>query len=160
MDPLAGSYYVESMTDWMEEKCFEYFEKIEKEGGIYKGIETGFFQRELARSAYDYAQQLETEDEIIVGVNRFQNKDEKLEIPILKIGQDAEKKQVESLAKVKADRDQAMVDSTLDRLKQAAEADRNVMPELIDCCRAYATVGEMTEVLRVVYGEYREPAFI
>lgn len=160
VDPLAGSYYVEDLTDWMETKCFEYFEKIEKEGGIYKGIETGFFQRELARSAYDYAQQLETEDEIIVGVNRFQNHDEKLDIPILKIGQDAEKKQVESLAKVKSGRDQAQVESCLERLKQAAEAERNVMPELIDCSRAYATVGEMVEVLRVVYGEYREPAFI
>ena len=160
VDPLAGSYFVEDLTDWMETKCFEYFEKIEKEGGIYKGIESGFFQRELARSAYDYAQKLETGEEIIVGVNRFQNKDEQLEIPILKIGKDAEQKQVQSLAKVKAERDQSKVDSCLERLKQAAEADRNVMPELIDCSRAYATVGEMVEVLRVVYGEYREPAFI
>ena len=95
-----------------------------------------------------------------MGVNRFQNKEEQLEIPILKIGKDAEQKQVQSLAKVKAERDQSKVDSCLERLKQAAEADRNVMPELIDCSRAYATVGEMVEVLRVVYGEYREPAFI
>jgi len=160
VDPLAGSYYVEELTDWMETKCFEYFEKIEKEGGIYKGIESGFFQRELARTAYEYAQKLETEEEIIVGVNRFQNPDEELEIPILKIGQDAEQRQMESLSKVKAERDQSKVDSCLERLKQAAEAERNVMPELIDCSRAYATVGEMVEVLRTVYGEYREPAFI
>lgn len=160
VDPLAGSYYVEDLTDWMETKCFEYFEKIEKEGGIYKGIESGFFQRELGRSAYDYAQKLETQDEIIVGVNKFQNPDEVLEIPILKIGQDAEEKQTKSLAAVKAKRDQAQVDSCLERLKQAAEAERNVMPELIDAARAYATVGEMVQVLRVVYGEYREPAFI
>ena len=160
VDPLAGSYYVEHQTDWMIEKCFEYFDKIEKEGGIYKGIESGFFQRELARSAYDYAQKLETQEEIIVGVNKFQNEDEQLEIPILKIGRDAEQKQVDSLKKVKAERDQARVDSSLEALKKSAEADRNVMPELIDCCRAYATVGEMSEVLRTVYGEYKEPAFI
>ena len=160
VDPLAGSYYVEDLTDWMEQKCFEYFEKIEKEGGIYGGIESGFFQRELARSAYDYAQKLETGEEIIVGVNKFQNKDEKLEIPILKIGQDAEEKQLKSLAKVRQERDQAKVDSTLERLKSAAQAERNVMPELLDCVRVYATVGEMVEVLKVVYGEYREPAFI
>jgi methylmalonyl-CoA mutase N-terminal domain/subunit len=160
VDPLAGSYYVEAMTDWMETKCFEYFEKIEKEGGIYKGIESGFFQRELARSAYDYAQQLETGEEIIVGVNKFVNEDEKLDIPILKIGKDAEKKQLASLAKVRAERDQAKVDSSLERLKVAAEAERNVMPELLDCVRVYATVGEMVDVMKVVYGEYREPAFI
>jgi methylmalonyl-CoA mutase, N-terminal domain len=160
VDPLAGSYYVEDLTDWMETKCFEYFEKIEKEGGIYKGIESGFFQRELGRSAYDYAQKLETLDEIIVGVNKFQNPNEKLDIPILKIGKDAERTQLASLAKVKAERDSAKVESCLELLKQAATAERNVMPELVDCARAYATVGEMVEVLRKVYGEYREPAFI
>lgn len=160
VDPLAGSYYVEDMTDWMEKKCFEYFEKIEKEGGIYKGIESGFFQRELARTAYDYAQKLEEQDEIIVGVNKFVNKDEKLDIPILKIGQDAEKKQVDALTRVRAERDQAKVDSALERLKQAATEDKNLMPELLDCVRVYATVGEMVDVLKVVYGEYREPAFI
>jgi len=160
VDPLAGSYYVEDLTDWMETKCFEYFEKIEKEGGIYKGIESGFFQRELGRSAYDYAQKLETLDEVIVGVNKFQNVGETVDIPILKIGQDAETKQVASLAKVRAERDQAKVESSLELLKQAAQADRNVMPELVDCARAYASVGEMVEVLRKVYGEYREPAFI
>ena len=160
VDPLAGSYYVEDLTDWMEKKCFEYFEKIEKEGGIYKGIESGFFQRELGRSAYDYAQKLEELDEIIVGVNKFKNLNEELDIPILKIGKDAEEKQTKALAKVKSERDSTQVESCLERLKQAIESDKNVMPELIDCARAYVSVGEMVDVMKAVYGEYREPAFI
>lgn len=160
VDPLAGSYFVEDMTDWMVNECFAYFEKIEAQGGIYEGIENGFFQNELARSAYDYALKLETQDEIIVGVNKFENPDEKLEIPILKIGKDAEERQRKSLAKVKAERDDAAVKSALERLKASAAAERNVMPELLDAVRVYATVGEMVEVLKAVYGEYREPAFI
>ncbi len=160
VDPLAGSYFVEEMTDWMIEECFAAFEKIDAEGGIYDGIESGYFQRELARSAYDYAQKLETGEEVIVGVNRFQNPDEKLDIPLLKIGRDAEDRQCQSLAKVKAERNQSKVDETLARLKEAALAERNVMPELLDATRAYATLGEMVEVLKVVYGEYREPIFI
>jgi methylmalonyl-CoA mutase N-terminal domain/subunit len=160
VDPLAGSYFIEDLTDWMIKGCFGYFDKIESEGGIYKGIENGFFQRELARSAYEYAQQLESGEEIIVGVNKFQNPGEKLDIPILKIGRDAEERQCKSLAEVKAGRDQAAVDNTLARLREAAEADRNIMPELIDASRAYATLGEMVEIMKAVYGEYREPAFI
>jgi methylmalonyl-CoA mutase N-terminal domain/subunit len=160
VDPLAGSYFVEDMTDWMIKECFGYFEKIESEGGIYKAIESGFFQRELARSAYDYAQQLESEEEIIVGVNRFQNPGEKLEIPILKIGRDAEQRQCATLAEVKADRDQTAVDKALARLREAASAEHNIMPALLDAVRVYATLGEMVEVMKAVYGEYREPAFI
>lgn len=160
VDPLAGSFFVEDLTDWMIRECFNYFEKIEAEGGIYKGIENGFFQRELARSAYDYAQKLETGEEVIVGVNRFQNQNEALEIPILKIGRDAEERQCKTLAALRESRDAAKVDRALDRLKEAAEANRNVMPELIEACRSYASVGEMVEVMRSVYGEYREPAVI
>ena len=160
VDPLAGSYFVEDQTDWMINECFALFEKIENEGGIYKGIENGFFQRELARSAYEYALALEEGDEVIVGVNKFQNPDEKLDIPILKIGKEAETRQCKSLAEVKSKRDDALVKSCLERLKAAAQSEKNVMPELLDAARAYVTVGEMVEVLKGVYGEYREPAFI
>jgi methylmalonyl-CoA mutase N-terminal domain/subunit len=160
VDPLAGSYFVEDLTDWMITECFAYFDKIEAEGGIYKGIESGFFQKELARSAYDYAQQLERGEEIIVGVNKFQNPHEKLEIPILKIGRDAEERQCQALAEVKKRRDPSAVSDALERLRQAAENDRNIMPELLEACRVYATIGEMVEVMKAVYGEYREPSFL
>ncbi len=160
VDPLAGSYYVENLTDWMIQECFAYFDKIGAEGGIYQGIDSGFFQREIARSAYEYAQQVESKDEIIVGVNEFLNQDEELEIPILKIGQDSEKTQVAYLAKVKAERDSQAVQETLAKLKADAEADRNIMPALVAAVKTYATLGEMVEVLKGVYGEYTEPVIL
>lgn len=160
VDPLAGSYFIEDLTDWMIRECFGYFEKIEAEGGIYKGIESGYFQRELARSAYEYAQKMESGEELVVGVNAFVNPDEKLEIPILKIGRDAEERQCRSLAQVRERRDTTAVERALARLREAAEANRNVMPELLEACRVYATLGEMVEVMKGVYGEYREPSFL
>lgn len=160
VDPLAGSYFIEDQTDWMIRECFTTFEKIEAEGGIYKGIESGFFQRELARSAYDYAQKLESGEEVIVGVNRFVDPNETLSIPILKIGLDAEERQRQSLARVKAQRNADAVERTLEALKQAAAEGANVMPALVAASEAYASVGEMVDVLKTVYGEYREPAII
>lgn len=160
VDPLAGSYYVENLTDWMVEECFKLFERIDGEGGIYKGIEKGFFQRELARSAYEYAQALETKEEIIVGVNEFADKDESLEIPILKIGRDSEKRQVDSLTKVKAERHEQAVQASLAAVKKAAQDGENLMPSLIEAVKTYATLGELVEQLKGVYGEYREPAVL
>ncbi len=159
VDPLAGSFFVESLTDWMIESCFDYFEKIDREGGIYAGIESGFFQRELARSAYEYQQKLEEHEEFIVGVNCFtEGNDEKVDI--LKISGAAEAEQVQALAQVKAERDEAKVEASLLRLKQAAEQGDNLMPALIEASKAYASVGEMSELLKSVYGEYREPAIL
>ncbi|MCA9796494.1 MAG: methylmalonyl-CoA mutase, partial [Candidatus Eremiobacteraeota bacterium] len=160
VDPLAGSYFVEELTDWMVDQCFAYFDRIEAEGGIYKGIESGYFQREIARSAYEYAQALETKEEIIVGVNEFIDADEEREIPILKISQESESAQVASLKKVKAERDQQAVEQSLVALKKAAEEGVNLMPSLMSAVKTYATLGEMVEVLKAVYGEYSEPAII
>ena len=160
VDPLAGSYYVENQTDWMVDECFKLFDKIDSEGGIYKGIESGFFQRELARSAYEYAQALETKEEIIVGVNAFVDEDESLEIPILKIGRDSETQQVASLKKVKEQRDDQAVQASLDQLRADANEGKNLMPSLLKAVKEYATLGEMVEILKGVYGEYREPAIL
>ena len=160
VDPLAGSYFVEHFTNWMVEQCFAYFERIEREGGVLAGIDNGFFQKELASSAFDYQQAVESKDEIIVGVNEHVLLNEKIDIPILKIGREAEQSQVAALKAVKAGRDQKAVAAQLERLSQAARDGRNLMPFLVDTVKTYATVGEISEVLKGVFGEYREPVFI
>ena len=160
VDPLAGSYFVENLTQWMVDKCLAYFERIEKEGGVLAGIESGFFQRELASSAFDYQQAVDSKDELIVGVNEFVLENEKIDIPILKIGKEAEISQVQNLREVKAKRDAQAVESSLAELKEAARQGKNLMPALIACVKTYATVGEISDVLKVVFGEYREPIFI
>ncbi len=160
VDPLAGSYYVEHMTQWMVDKCFEYFEKIEKEGGVLAGIDSGFFQRELAHSAFEYQQAVDSKEEIIVGVNEFVHENEVIDIPILKIGKESEDKQLADLKAVKARRNQAEVDKGLEAVKLAAERGDNLMPTLIAAVKTYATVGEISLVLQGVLGEYREPVFI
>ncbi|MEW6282146.1 MAG: methylmalonyl-CoA mutase family protein, partial [Candidatus Eremiobacterota bacterium] len=158
VDPLAGSYFVEALTDWMVKECFRYFERIEEEGGVLAGIASGFFQREIARSAYEFQQAVEAREEIIVGVNDFVEANEQLDIPILKIGREAEQSQVESLKAVRARRNGEQVEAALERLKAAARDGENLMPALLAACQTYASLGEMVDVLRHVYGEYREPA--
>ncbi|HXF48616.1 MAG TPA: methylmalonyl-CoA mutase family protein [Verrucomicrobiae bacterium] len=160
IDPLAGSYYVESLTDKMEEEAEKYFEEIERRGGVLKGIEEGYFQREIARAAYQYQQEIEKKERIIVGVNEFALENEKIEIPILKIEPRVEREQCEAVAKVRARRDNARVRQTLDALKKAAAGTENTMPRILDCARAYATEGEICDALKEVFGEYTEPAII
>jgi len=160
VDPLAGSYFVENFTNWMVEQCFALFDRIEQEGGVLAGIESGFFQKELARSAFEYQQAVESRDEIIVGVNDHVLADEKIDIPILKIGREAEVAQVASLKAVRQGRDAAAVEKQLSRLSQAAQERKNLMPYLVDAVKTYATVGEICQVLQGVFGEYREPVFI
>ncbi len=160
VDPLAGSYFVESLTDWMVKECFAYFDRIEQEGGVLSGINSGFFQREIARSAYDFQQAVESKDEIIVGVNDFTQDCAAGEIPILKIGREAEQLQVANLTKVREKRNHEQVEAALETLKSAAAKGQNVMPALLEAVKTYATLGEMVEVMRAVYGEYREPAFL
>jgi len=160
VDPFAGSYFIEHMTDWMEKECFAYFDQIEKEGGVLAGIESGYFQKEIARSAFHYQQAVETKDEIIVGINEFVMPDQKIEIPVLKIGREVEDRQKKSLAEVRARRDQSQVDKALQQLRKAAENKENMMPHLVEAVKTYATLGEMCEVLKAVHGEYREPVYV
>ncbi len=158
IDPLAGSYYVESLTNRMEREAEAYFEKIDALGGVIPAIEAGFFQREIADAAYRYQQELDRKEKIIVGVNEFVEPDEKIEIPILTISPEVERKQRQRQAEVKASRNAQAVDGALDRLRQAAEDGSNLMPHLIACTEAYGTLGEMCNALAEVFGVYEEPA--
>ncbi|WP_456407677.1 acyl-CoA mutase large subunit family protein [Caldithrix abyssi] len=156
IDPLAGSYFMEDLTNKMERGAEEYFKKIEELGGVIPAIEKGFFQREIAEAAYRYQLEIENNDRYIVGVNAFQDKDEKIEIPLLQISPEVEKEQVRSLQELKRERDNNKVQSLLKELKQAAIENKNLMPVIIEAAKAYATVGEMINTLKDVFGEYQE----
>ncbi len=157
IDPLAGSYFVENLTNKMEQGAEEYFRKIEELGGVIPAIEKGFFQREIGEAAYRYQLEIENNDRYIVGVNAFQDKDEKIEIPLLQIPPEVEQEQVKRLLQLKRERDNNKVQSLLKELKQAAIENRNLMPVIIEASKAYATVGEMVNTLKEVFGEYQEP---
>ncbi len=158
IDPLGGSYYVEMLTNRMERQAEEYFEKIEKLGGVVAGIEKGFFQQEIAKAAYQYQQEIDKKERIIVGVNEFVEPDEKIEIPILLIPEQVEKRQHARVKELRESRDHQQVKATLAELKSAAEENRNLMPYLIECAKAYCTLGEMVNTLKEVFGEYEEPS--
>jgi len=159
VDPLAGSYYVEALTNRMEREVYEYFEKIEKLGGVIPAIEKGFFQRELAESAYRYQREIDRKERIVVGVNEYVAK-EPLTIPLLKMDPEGERRQIARLQQVRRERDNERVSQTLARLEEAARGTENLMYPILDCVRAYATLGEIMGVLRKVFGEYREPLII
>ena len=158
IDPLAGSYFVEALTEKMEKEAEAYFKKIDALGGVIPAIEVGFFQREIAEAAYRYQQELDKKEKIIVGVNDFVENNEQIEIPILSISPEVEIKQKKRIAEVSQSRDQSRVTETLDALRQAAEDGSNLIPKLLDCTRAYVTLGEMCNALAEVFGVYEEPA--
>ena len=160
IDPLAGSYFVESLTNKMEQEAEKYFEEIERRGGVLKCIEEGYFQREIAEAAYRYQKQIEKKERIVVGINELVIEDEKVEIPILKIDPEVEKEQVKNLKKVREKRDNDKVKRALENLKKVAKGTENTMPGLIDCVRCYTTEGEICDILREVFGEYVEPPLI
>jgi methylmalonyl-CoA mutase N-terminal domain/subunit len=160
IDPLAGSYYVESLTNKMEEEAEKYFAEIERRGGVLKGIEEGYFQREIAEAAYRYQKEIESKDRIVVGINDFVIQDEKIEIPILKIDPEVEREQVQAVKKVKAERDNDKVKRSLENLKKVVKGTDNTMPAILECVRCYATEGEIVEVMKSVFGEYVEPPLI
>ncbi len=157
-DPLGGSYYVEALTDQLEREAEAIFAEIDAQGGVVKAIEAGWSQRQIARSAARFQHEVEQHQRTIVGVNEFVEDDETA-VEILKIGNEAEASQRERLAQLRATRDQALVDQRLEALRQAAAEDRNVMPAMLDCARAYCTLFEIRHVLEGVFGTYREPVF-
>ena len=159
IDPLGGSYYLEMLTNKMEEQAEEYFTKIEKLGGVIPAIEKNFFQHEIARAAYVYQQEIDKKERIIVGVNEFAEADEKIEIPILLIPEEVEKGQIKKLQQLKKKRNNDQVDEKLKQLKSAAQTSTNLMPLLVECAKAYCTLGEMVDTLKEVFGEYDEPKF-
>lgn len=156
VDPVAGSYYIEALTNEMEEKAMEYIRKVDDMGGAIAAIEKGFFQKEIADSAYKYQKEVDDKKRTIVGVNDFQIKKEKHPIELLRVDPKTEKEQITSLQSLKKRRDKRTVERTLDELERAAEKNVNLMPMIIEAVKAYATLGEICGTLRKVYGEYKE----
>jgi methylmalonyl-CoA mutase N-terminal domain/subunit len=159
VDPLGGSYFIEALTKQMEDGALDYFEKIDAMGGMVESIEKGFPQREIQESAYQYQKAVERGDQTIVGVNRYQMNNEPSEVPILVINEAVRDRQVERLEQTRAQRDSGAVANALEKLKRAAQANENTMPATIEAVRVYATLGEICDALRDVYGLYEEPAF-
>jgi methylmalonyl-CoA mutase, N-terminal domain len=159
IDPLAGSYFVEAMTDRLERAAEEIFEEIERLGGVVRGIEAGYFQREIALSAERQQREIENGDRVIVGLNDFTEGGDDSVIDILKIGELPERRQRERLAELRAGRDDERVRSSLERLRQAGAAGDNVIEPMLECVRAYCTLFEIRHALEQVYGAYREPIF-
>jgi methylmalonyl-CoA mutase, N-terminal domain len=158
VDPLGGSYFIESLTEKMEREALDYFRKIDSLGGMVPAIEKGFPQREIQDSAYQYQKAVERGDQVIVGVNKYAMEEE-APIPTLVIDESVRDHQVERLQQVRDKRDAGAVANALDNLRQAAHKAENTMPATIEAVRAYATLGEICAALRDVYGIYEEPAF-
>jgi methylmalonyl-CoA mutase N-terminal domain/subunit len=160
-DPLAGSYYLEHLTNRMEEQAEDYFRQIDSMGGVVRGIEQGFFQREIGAAAYQYQQEMERKQRIIVGVNEYVEPDEKLTIPILYIGEEVEEEQKRCIAEVKRTRHERATADALRALTAAAKTrpgEDNLMQRILDAARSYATEGEIRGAMREVFGDYTETA--
>jgi methylmalonyl-CoA mutase N-terminal domain/subunit len=158
IDPLGGSYYVETLTDRMEREAEGLFEQIVKLGGVVRGIESGWFQRQIAQSALRFQHEVEQHRRVVVGVNDFIDEDG-AELEILKVSDAADKTQRRRLAELRERRDGARVETCLAALRQAAEREENVIPAMLDCARSYCTLYEIRHALELVYGSYREPVF-
>ena len=157
VDPLGGSYFVETLTNQVEEGAREYFRRIDDLGGALPCIDNGFFVREIADASYRFQREVEDQGRIIVGVNDFVTEQEDMDIPILQMDKEGERKQIARLNEVRRTRDNREVSRTLADLRQAARADKNLMPFILSAVKAYATLGETMDVLRDVFGVY-EPA--
>ncbi|HMP51376.1 MAG TPA: methylmalonyl-CoA mutase family protein, partial [Candidatus Melainabacteria bacterium] len=154
VDPVGGSYYVESLTDAIEEAVLEYIEKIEKLGGAIKAVEAGFIQKEIQNSAYEYHLAVESKDRIVVGVNDFIDEEEE-SIPIHRVDPKLEEEQIKFLKEVKAGRDQASLEKALGALKEAADKSDNLLPYIEKAVEEYATVGEISKTLKNSFGKFR-----
>ncbi len=157
IDPLAGSYYVEALTNEMEEEAYKYFDRVEALGGVLPAIEKGFFQKEIANASFRYQKEIEEKRRIIVGVNEYILEGEDISIPVLKIDPEVERKQIERLNQVRRERDNKRVQEALDGLRKASEGTENVMPHVVEAVKAYASIGEICDVWREVFGEWDEP---
>ena len=157
-DPLGGSWFVESLTDHMETEAEKYFEEIENLGGVIPAIEKGYFQREIAYAASEYQQKIDDKELIHVGVNDFIKEDEEIEISLLEIGDEAENVQMESLTKLRKERDENMVQKALSRIQEACANSENIMPPIIEASKAFATMGEIVVAMKAEFGEWQEAA--
>ena len=159
LDPLGGSYYVEALTDKLEADAERLFDEIEAQGGVVEGLEAGWFQRRIAESAARQQWEFEQRRKLIVGVNEFVTDEPELGIPLLRIGEEAEREQRDNMARMRASRDNALVAARLEALREAARGTSNVVPLILDCARAYCTLYEIRAALEDVFGAYREPVF-
>jgi methylmalonyl-CoA mutase N-terminal domain/subunit len=159
IDPLAGSYYVEALTDKIEKEAEEYIKRIDNMGGMIEAIEVGYVQSEIQKSSYQYTKEVEAGERIVVGVNKFQVKEDEPK-DLLRIDMKVQEEQVKFLQKIRAERNNEDVKNKLAGLKTCAEGTNNLMPCLVDAVKSYASIGEICNTLRAVYGEYRESVFI
>jgi methylmalonyl-CoA mutase N-terminal domain/subunit len=159
VDPLGGSYFVEALTDQTEQAVYEYFRRIEQMGGVIPALEAGYIQQEIADASYRHQLEMDAQQRVIVGVNEYVS-EEPPAIPILQMDPQGYERQCARLAQLRQERDGAAASQALDALKRACVADENVMPYLLDAARSYATLGEIIQVMRQVFGVYREPIHI
>jgi methylmalonyl-CoA mutase N-terminal domain/subunit len=157
VDPLAGSYFIETLTKQMEQKIVEEMKRIDEIGGMIQAVETGYVQKEVAKQAYEFEKGVQKGELIKVGVNKY-TEGEEMEVDLHEYRQESAEEQIKRLRKVKRERDNRKVSRLLKDLESAARTEKNVMPYLLECCKAYATVGEMTKVFKEVYGEFKEPS--
>ena len=160
VDPLGGSWYVESLTDQMEAAAEKYFNKIDDFGGVIPAIEMGYFQREIAEASSEYQNKVESKQRVIVGVNKFVKENEEIEIPILEIRKEVEIEQISLLSNLKDTRNKHAVKQSLDAITEAAKNSDNLMPLIINAAKNYATMGEIVDAMKVVFGEWEENAVI
>ncbi len=160
VDPLGGSFFVEAQTNRIEEQAYEYFRRIEDIGGVLPAIEKGFFQGEIANSAYQYQLEIDKKIRNIVGVNVYKNEEDEITIPLLEMDPQGYERQATRLDDLRAQRDNGRVGQTLDRLRIACEGTENTMPHILEAVKAYATLGEIIGVMKEVFGLYQEPTMI
>ncbi len=158
VDPLGGSYFIESLTQKMEDQAEKIFSEIDALGGVIEAIEAGYFQKQIADAAYRYQKEVDKKEKIIVGVNEFVEKDEKVDIPILTVSKEVERRQIDRLRSLKATRNQEAVDASLKAIRTAASDGKNLMPVFVEAAENYVTLGEMVEELRTEFGIYTETA--
>ena len=159
VDPLAGSYYVEAMTDQIEKEAEDYISRIDALGGMIAAIEKGYVQSEIQKAAYNFEKEVESGKRIIVGLNKFKEEDDK-EPELLKIDMNVQEEQIKFLNKIRKERDQLKVDKTLNSLEKAAVTDENLIPYILEAVKAYSSVGEICNAMRKVFGEYKETVVI
>jgi len=159
IDPLAGSYYLEHLTNEMEHGFERYRDEIEEMGGMVAAVERGYPQREIVEASFHFQQQVEEKEKIIVGINKYVSEADEAKIPVLGIDPEVERKQVERIRETRATRDAGKWREAMDHLRAAAKAHGELMPAFVDCARAMATVGEQVEVLKETYGEYHDPGY-
>jgi methylmalonyl-CoA mutase N-terminal domain/subunit len=160
VDPLGGSYYLEYLTDEIQRGVEEYLREIDQMGGALKAVELGYFQREIQESAYRSQRQIERQEQVVVGVNEYASPEEGEVENLLKVNPEVQRQQILFLNKIKGERDQRAVDTALEKLRATARGQENLMPPILECVERYASIGEICDVLRSVFGEYREQVVV